>query len=328
MDFSLSNLTSFWNKKKDSSVTKLITFYGLYKLGKYTYQLLKWVKTYFLRLTTDLKKRYGNGWVVITGATAGLGLAIARAMINNGMTRIVLMSRNLEKLTEVKSDLEKMKSQQTLEIEIVEYDFNRNYTENDVAELENKLSKYLPNISILFNNLETSHVGEFTKSDFSVIKRLINTNIYSTIFVTQTIIKSMIQKKERSLIVGIGSGSYIVAPRYMHLYAGTKAFMKPFFESLRDEYSEKIDFTYAHIGQMNINIDSKLIELPFATDSNLMANHLLTKIGRDNETYVNPLNAFFHSFLKNSSVMKRFMNSKVATKLESFVNNEKLALLN
>ena len=55
--------------------------YGLVKFIKYTYQFLRWIKIFFLRLTSDLRKKYGDGWVVNTGATCGVYFATASEMI-------------------------------------------------------------------------------------------------------------------------------------------------------------------------------------------------------------------------------------------------------
>ena len=319
MDFFSSYLTKLWDGTKNNTITKLITMYGLFKFIKYTYQFLRWIKVFFLRLTSDLRKKYGDGWVVITGATGGVGFAIASEMIKKGMTRLVLISTSLKKLNLLKTELEKQKSEHTIEIELVEYDFQRDYTQTDVAELETKLVKYLPNIAILINNIGKARVSNFDKTDFKVIKTLISTNIYSTIFITQIIIKSMVIRKEKSLIVGIGSGAVLIAPRYLHLFVGAQGFMNPFFSSLRDEFTGKIDFTYCHSGPVKSSINIDDINLPYSIESSEFANHLMTKIGIDNETFVNPFNAFFHMIIKNSVLFNRVMKSHMVDKLETTI---------
>ena len=56
--------------------------------------------------TIDLKKKYGE-WVVITGATDGIGLEYAREFARRGHS-LVLVGRNETKLTRVKQELSRL----------------------------------------------------------------------------------------------------------------------------------------------------------------------------------------------------------------------------
>jgi len=248
-------------------------------------------------------------------------------MIKNGMNRLLLLGRNGKKLNDVKTELETLKSEQTLEIDTLEYDFERDYTENDVKELETKLEKYLPNISILFNNAGVFSCTEFTKSEFKLVKQLVGVNVYGTIFLTQIILKSMVKRKEKSLIVGIGSGSVLVSPRYLHLYVGTKAFMKPFINSLHDEYQGKIDFTYCHVGPVQTDMQD-IVDLPNKIQPDAWAGHLMTKIGRDNETYVNPFNSFFHMMFRSFGLFSFVTRGVFTRKLTAAVKKSETEVLN
>jgi 17beta-estradiol 17-dehydrogenase / very-long-chain 3-oxoacyl-CoA reductase len=56
------------------------------------------VKVHFMTIRHDLLNRYGKGsWVVITGASDGIGKQYAIEMANIGFN-IVLVSRTLSKL--------------------------------------------------------------------------------------------------------------------------------------------------------------------------------------------------------------------------------------
>ena len=66
------------------------------------YRSLKWVpehiQLYRKYDADELKRRYGNDtWVLITGFTAGMGLAYAKAFADMGFN-LVLVGRNKEKI--------------------------------------------------------------------------------------------------------------------------------------------------------------------------------------------------------------------------------------
>lgn len=80
--------------------------YGLYKLG---YEAL-WVPSYgfwchFLRPRRNLRARFeGADWVVVTGASDGIGEALCHQFAKDGFN-IVLVSRTLSKLEKVADDV-------------------------------------------------------------------------------------------------------------------------------------------------------------------------------------------------------------------------------
>ena len=80
--------------------------YGLYKVG---YEVL-YVPSYgfwshYLRPRRNLKARFeGADWVVITGASDGIGEALCHQFAKDGFN-IVLVSRTLSKLEKVSDDV-------------------------------------------------------------------------------------------------------------------------------------------------------------------------------------------------------------------------------
>jgi 17beta-estradiol 17-dehydrogenase / very-long-chain 3-oxoacyl-CoA reductase len=52
----------------------------------------------------DLKKIYGDGWAIVTGATDGIGKALAFELAHRGF-KVCLISRSAEKLKQVEKEL-------------------------------------------------------------------------------------------------------------------------------------------------------------------------------------------------------------------------------
>ena len=74
-------------------------------MAKRSLYYLKGLFKYYLIPRHDLMKRYGGGWVFITGASDGMGLAHAHELARTGFN-IVLMARNKEKLENVARELQ------------------------------------------------------------------------------------------------------------------------------------------------------------------------------------------------------------------------------
>jgi 17beta-estradiol 17-dehydrogenase / very-long-chain 3-oxoacyl-CoA reductase len=76
---------------------------GMLKAYNLFNAVIKGVVRNFIRGQPDLIKRYGdNSWVVITGATSGIGLCYAEELAKKGFN-IILVSRTLSKLNECKA---------------------------------------------------------------------------------------------------------------------------------------------------------------------------------------------------------------------------------
>lgn len=61
---------------------------------------------HFLRPRHDLKSRYQTEWVMVTGASDGIGEALCHQFAKSGLN-VVLVSRTQSKLEKVAADLQK-----------------------------------------------------------------------------------------------------------------------------------------------------------------------------------------------------------------------------
>ena len=86
--------------KFDSRVLFGLAAFGAFYLGKHLYSALAGLTKYFLLPRMNLKQRYSGGWVVVTGASDGIGKAYCEAFAKEGFN-IVLIARNLDKLNAV-----------------------------------------------------------------------------------------------------------------------------------------------------------------------------------------------------------------------------------
>jgi uncharacterized protein len=92
-------------------------------------------------------------WIVITGATSGIGLEHAKIMVGLGQN-LILVSRSKDKLDEVQYDLEGRKLLMAQKIVTVVCDFATTTIEKYFDSLDKVVSKYeIKEIKLVINNV-------------------------------------------------------------------------------------------------------------------------------------------------------------------------------
>ena len=175
--------------------------------------------------------------VIITGASRGIGKAIASKLAQNG-ANIVLAARGQEALDETVREIQSQSKSKVMGLS------------TDVAKLEDlqKLvdtaMERLGGVDILINNAGVSSQYPFDKQPLEDIEKLVHTNYLGYVRLIRLVIPHMIAKKSGS-IINMVSGSRLVDPvprtfvTYCSLKVGLRAFLKGLFWEMRD-YGIKI----------------------------------------------------------------------------------------
>ena len=118
-----------------------------------------------------------NKVIIITGASSGIGKALAFALAKKG-NKLVLAGRNKEKLNAV---LHKINEVNISTISIVTDVCKK----EDCKNLINKCITEFGRIDVLINNAGISMRALFNESDLEVIDKVMNTNFWGTVFCTK-----------------------------------------------------------------------------------------------------------------------------------------------
>ncbi|XP_075064539.1 very-long-chain 3-oxoacyl-CoA reductase-like [Mixophyes fleayi] len=216
--------------------TQGFTLFGIvvaiYLLLKQTWKVIRGLKTHILShwWRTDLSQ-YGR-WAVVTGATDGIGKAYARELAKRGLD-IVLISRTLDKLQKVATEIEKEFGRKT---RIIQMDFTKG---SDLYQMIQEQVKGLE-IGILVNNVGmkiSENPAKFL--DVPNIDKMlvgtINCNILSVIQMTQIILPQMVKRK-KGLIINLSSETGNRPYPSSIVYSASKAFVDFFSRGLHVEY--------------------------------------------------------------------------------------------
>jgi 3-oxoacyl-[acyl-carrier protein] reductase len=169
---------------------------------------------------------------IITGASKGIGKAIAKRLAQNGIN-LILAARTKSTLDETVKEIKKENKVKA---------FGVICDVSKLSDLENlvKLSQdRLRNIDILINNAGISSQYPFDKQPLEDIERLSHTNYLGYVRLTRLVIPHMIKQKQGA-IINMVSGSVLVEPVprhflvYSSLKVGLRAFSKGLFWEVRD----------------------------------------------------------------------------------------------
>ncbi len=186
-----------------------------------------------------------NKKVWITGASSGIGEALAYAFSKEG-AQLILSARNEVELERVKSNCQGALSVEVLQLDIGDHD-------SIFTKAENLLNR-IGAVDILINNAGLSQRSWAKDTDLSVTKRLLDVDLTGTIAVTKAILPSMIQHKSGQIVVITSVMGKLGAP-LRSSYAAAKHGLHGYFDTLRAEvYDDGIRVLLVCPGFVRTNI--------------------------------------------------------------------------
>jgi 17beta-estradiol 17-dehydrogenase / very-long-chain 3-oxoacyl-CoA reductase len=205
------------------------------------FKFLKFIYKNFIRQPVDLTKRYSrdkDSWVLVTGATDGIGKAFCEEFAKKGFN-IILVSRTLEKLKNVENEL---KSQfPNIKTHVIEYDFSKKTRLEDYLETFTQVNDSY-DICILVNNVGTNARGFFSDVDIKSYYDMISVNCISQTMLTKIFVGKMSNRGVRSAVIDLSSITSTIPLPFRSVYAATKSYNYFLTKSLADEYENTIDF--------------------------------------------------------------------------------------
>lgn len=169
---------------------------------------------------------------VITGASRGIGKAIALKLAEHGVN-LLLAARNQQALDQT---TEEIKARFGVHVMGLSTDVSQL---DDLQRLTDTALRELGAIDILINNAGVSSQYPFDQQPLEDIERLVHTNFLGYVRLIRLVIPHMIARKEGA-VINMVSGSTLVDPvprtfvTYSSLKVGLRAFLKGLFWEMRD----------------------------------------------------------------------------------------------
>lgn len=209
-----------------------LSLVGAVALGVVFFKVISFVKVNYLT-SLNMKKRYGNAgdWAVVTGASEGIGYAMALDLGRRGFN-VCVIARTLSKLENVVEELKQLGVQG----KAISFDF-ASATPKQYDDMFAELDKI--EIAVLVNNVGVNYTytNYFDEVDLETDLRLLKVNCESSVRMTKYVVPKM-KAKRCGAIVMLGSVSAVTPAPLLCTYAGTKAFNLSFGSGLYYELKQ------------------------------------------------------------------------------------------
>ena len=170
--------------------------------------------------------------VFITGATAGIGKAAAKAFAKEN-AKLILTARRIELLNEFADELKK-----EFKIDIITEKLDVKNV-NEVKQVINSLPEEWSKIDILINNAGLAKgFGHIYEDDTENWEEMIDTNLKGAMYVIRHIVPGMIERGSGH-IINLGSTAGHMAYANGGVYCATKFGMRAISDALRIELLDK-----------------------------------------------------------------------------------------
>lgn len=167
--------------------------------------------------------------VLITGASSGIGLELARCFAADGC-RLVLVARNTHALESLADELRRMRHVESL---VLTADLSESEAPRRI--FKEMQGRGIP-VDVLVNNAGFGDWGRFAELPLSRQLEMLQVNITALVHLTGLFVPGMLQRR-RGGILNVASVAGFVPGPGMAIYYATKACVVSFTEALAEELS-------------------------------------------------------------------------------------------
>jgi short-subunit dehydrogenase len=165
--------------------------------------------------------------VLITGASFGIGLELARVFAREGY-HLVLVARSADKLRQLASELEKSHGTRSLMLATDLTDPGAS------AYVLDQTTRADIQVDVLVNNAGFGQYGPFAENDLEECLRQIQLNITALTHLTRLYLPAMIERKSGRILNVASTAAFQPGP-LMAVYYASKAYVLHFSEAIANE---------------------------------------------------------------------------------------------
>ncbi|MDB2384979.1 SDR family oxidoreductase [Polaribacter sp.] len=164
---------------------------------------------------------------LITGASSGIGKEFAKIHAEKGGD-LVIVARSLDKLNDLKKDLE---SKYDTKVFVFEKDLT---APNAIQEVYDFVTEYNITIDYLINNAGFGGIGKFHERDWEKDLSMIQLNIIALTGLTRKFLPDFV-KRNSGKILNVSSTASLMAGPMQAVYFATKAYVTSFSNAIAEE---------------------------------------------------------------------------------------------
>lgn len=168
-------------------------------------------------------------YVLITGASSGIGYELAKLYASDGYN-LILIARNIDKLKKVENEL----TQYNIEIKILSLDISKDY---NIEKLFNYIETNKISISTLINNAGMGSFGDFKDINWEKEEALLDINIKALTKLTKYFLPKIMELKSGGILNVASTAAFCSGPR-MAVYYASKSYVLNLTEAIYEECKE------------------------------------------------------------------------------------------
>lgn len=174
---------------------------------------------------------FTNQWVLITGASSGLGREMALQLANRFKANLIITARRHERLLQLKSELE----QAGVKVKVIVADLSAN---EDIDRLMNECLNDTPLYAAILN-AGVTYFGKHSELNQQGFNQLLQTNVIGIVRMVNQLTAYFEQNQRQGAIMTVASMAAMFPAPYQAAYSGTKGFILNFMLALSQELTNK-----------------------------------------------------------------------------------------
>ena len=226
-----------------------VAILGLVGLARLLFWVYCYLRNLFFLRPVPLIQKYGKkSWAVVTGASDGIGLGIAKRLAIEGFN-MVIIARNQEKLETVKKDL--LKINELIDVVVISADFSESNKADFFKKIDEKIRDL--DVSVLVNNVGVLFSKDALQLSAKEIRDTIVVNCCSQVGMDKLLIPKMQKRSTRCAVIDLSSMA-TMTPLYLHgVYGATKCINEYICQGL-SSYVKNVDFLCVNPGFVSTNM--------------------------------------------------------------------------
>jgi len=170
---------------------------------------------------------WAGKWALVTGASAGIGLALAEELAQ-GRTNLMLTARRKDRLDAL---AQRLASRHKIETHVFTADLTDPAAPEEIFAFTRDKGI---EIELLINNAGFGKYGGFHSVEKERLLEMVQVNCSAVVHLTHLFVQGMVARRRGAILILASTASFQAVP-YISTYAATKAFDLLFAEGLAEE---------------------------------------------------------------------------------------------
>jgi len=178
------------------------------------------------------KLQFKNKWVLVTGASSGLGEEMARQLAFQHGANLILLARRKDKLEQLKAELEK---EAGINVKIIVADLSQ------LHDVDHAIDQLLADgqLYAAILNAGITYFGKHSELSWDQFQTMLQTNVVSVVRFTNRLVSHFESTGKEGGVLIVSSMAAIFPVPYQSAYSGTKSFILSFATALMHEIKNK-----------------------------------------------------------------------------------------